>query len=470
MEESYHVCQICSDPFHTKAGLELHLLQHTSTQFSHKCSMCEKVLRDEHTLKCHVKTVHGEKKFSCDVCGKRFPHRGVLNAHRKTHNRPLFTCEVCNEIFKDSSYFKKHVKSHSGSRPHVCKVCGKSYLQNSHLKVHMSLHAKEKPFECNICQKSFRLARPFKEHLNMHRKVKNFKCTVCEYSSCFHKNLEAHMKNHLKNEISNRKGMKKSIEAPSKHVESKKSSLRNGSQGLNESLESNFFVENIPSSVTGSRFKIKAVSSRSDGGEEPTLDPKSSLGLELGAQAVKTGISLGLEEQSPVFLFVNVPDGDNSLREQIFSIADIDSLEMAQELSISTQPQDCSNKFPCDEYRPLDLTVLPPVRSNPNKLTLQLKNEDTFFNQNSGEDSPGFVEDPGFSTRTEEHFPVFSLRGGEPLEFEPRSGENSPGLNGRYLDFSVDNSGRRRSVFLAEQLEYEHQGEMRVVDPAEVTG
>ena len=60
------------------------------------------------TLKCHVKTVHGEKKLSCDVCSKRFPHRGVLNAHRKTHDRALFTSEVCHEIFKESSYFKKH--------------------------------------------------------------------------------------------------------------------------------------------------------------------------------------------------------------------------------------------------------------------------------------------------------------------------------------------------------------------------
>ena len=38
------------------------------------------------------------------------------------------------------------------------------------------------------------------------------------------------------------------------------------------------------------------------------------------------------------------------------------------------------------------------------------------------------------------------------------------------LEFTSVNSGRRRSVFLVEELDYEHQGEMTVVDPLKVTG
>ena len=53
-----------------------------TTNLIHKCDLCNKILRDEHTLKCHTKTVHGEKKLSCSVCGKKFPHkgRGVLSS------------------------------------------------------------------------------------------------------------------------------------------------------------------------------------------------------------------------------------------------------------------------------------------------------------------------------------------------------------------------------------------------------
>ena len=93
-----------------------------------KCGVCDKVLRNQHTLKCHLKTVHGEKKFACDICGKKFPHVGVLNAHKKTHSNTGLTCGVCQETFKDSSYFKKHVRSHSGTRPHVCQVGRRSIV------------------------------------------------------------------------------------------------------------------------------------------------------------------------------------------------------------------------------------------------------------------------------------------------------------------------------------------------------
>ena len=401
--------------FSTKDELNLHLVKHLN--MANKCGLCDKILRDEHTLKCHVRTVHGEKKFSCDLCGKKFPHLGVLNAHKKTHSNLSFKCKVCNETFKDSSYFKKHVRSHSGSRPHSCPVCGKSYLQHSHLKVHMSLHTKDKPYQCDSCQKTFRLAKSFREHLNMHQKVKNFQCSTCPYSTCFRKNLHAHMKNHLRKQDIEKKAMRSKADE----------------------------VKTVPKARKVVPEKIK---------------PDSGLGLEV---------------ESPVYLLVDVSERDGSLREQIFSMEDIetlDPLEMAQELSITTQPDPYSEKFQCDEYRPLDLSVVPSaIRCHPDKLTLNLKNDGSFFSENSGEESPGFPgEGSSFSTRTGEHFPGFSLRSGGSLEYETRSGENSPGLNGRFLDFSVDNNVRRRSVFLAEQLEYEHQGEMRVVDPAEVTG
>ena len=38
------------------------------------------------------------------------------------------------------------------------------------------------------------------------------------------------------------------------------------------------------------------------------------------------------------------------------------------------------------------------------------------------------------------------------------------------LEFTSANSGRRRSVFLVEESDYEHQGDMTVVDPIKVTG
>jgi len=397
-----------------------------TTSLAFQCDLCHKVLRDEHTLKCHAKTVHGEKKFSCNTCGKKFPHKGVLNAHKKTHSNLLLTCSVCQESFKDSSYFKKHVRAHAGSRPHACKTCGKSYLQYSHLKVHMSLHTKDKAFECNICQKTFRLSKSFREHQNMHQNIKNFKCSHCSYSTCFRKNLHAHLKNH----------------------ERKQEALKE------------------------SKFKINAERKKTDENDNnntkciPDIKIEKTVSTRVSVGQGNSAVTVADEPNAPVFLYVNVAEGQASLREQIFSIEDIetlDPLEMAQELSITTQPHTYAEKLRCDEYRPLDLSVVP-LRCTTDKLNLDIKTDGAYFNETEGP-SEYTDTDSGFSAASSARFPVFTG-----AEFgDRRSGESSPVLNGGFPDFTVDNSGRRRSVFLAEQLEYEHQGEMRVVDPAEVT-
>ena len=284
-------------------------------------------------------------------------------------------------------------------------MCGKSYLQYSHLKVHASLHTKDKPYQCGVCQKPFRLLRSFREHVNMHRNVKNFKCSQCAYATCFRKNLHAHVKNHLK---------------------------KQGNHGKEAKAET----------------ESKAVPDTND--NKAKTEKKEKIKIES---------TLELEEESPVYLFVNVTEG--AFREQIFSIEDIerlDPLAMAQELSITTQPHDYEEKYKSDEYRPLDLSVVPaPI---PDKLALNLKPAPAFFS------TSGEVESPVY-TETTTSFPAYT---GETIEFGSPPEEESPaGLSEGFPDFTVDNSGRRRSVFLAEQLEYEHQGEMRVVDPAEVT-
>lgn len=280
----------------------------------------------------------------------------------------------------------------------------------------MSLHTKDKQFQCEICRKTFRLAKSFKEHENMHKNIKNFKCNQCQYSSCFRKNLHAHLKNHQKNR--------------------------------------------------DFQTKRKVVYTKEKEGMSAMVTP-SQVVVEPGSESAN----------SPVYLLVNIEDKEGSLREQIFSIEDIETLdpmEMGGELSITTHPDiEYSASMKSEEYRPLDLSVVPPQTRAQNKLEIGTKNrtnETSFFNENSRTESPVFGEGTSkFPEQQAENFSVFSLGAEESLEYEPR--ESSPELNaGRFLDYSVDNSGRRRSVFLAEQLEYEHQGEMRVVDPTEVTG
>jgi DNA-directed RNA polymerase subunit RPC12/RpoP len=162
------------------------------------CSNCGKVLKDEHTLRCHLRTVHGEKKFACERCDKKFPTVGVLNAHLRTHSDILYACGTCGENFKDVAYFRKHVRAHSGERPYACQLCGRSYLQMSHLNAHMSLHTQVKQFTCTACPKCFRHATALKEHMNRHNNIKSHACRYCSYASSYRKNLASHLRTHRK--------------------------------------------------------------------------------------------------------------------------------------------------------------------------------------------------------------------------------------------------------------------------------
>jgi len=383
--------QVANQDFHNGLSVE---------QFS--CNQCGKCLRDPHTLKCHIKTVHGEKKFSCQTCNKKFPHKGALNAHLKTHNEASFTCNICKETIKDSSYFKKHVRSHSGNRPHECPVCGKSYIQKSHLTVHMSIHSDYKPYSCDICFKSFRLAKGYKEHRNMHLNIKNLKCSHCSYTTCFQKNLQTHVRNHLKD---------------------KKPKVKKGKNSSQSCKIEEYTTEPPIENET----------------KEPLISTTAGCQDPLG------------EIESPVYLLVNLETEENLA---IQDMETLNPLEMAQELCITTQPDKLGQ-----DYRPLDLSIVPTDNS---KISIKLHQSRNIFCEESTNTSDATSFENLTATLSSTNYTSTS----------DRSGAESPTdiTADQYLAYQAENQGRRRSVFLAEQLDYEHQGEMRVVDPAEVTG
>ena len=182
MQESSNLkCEICMKPQSSTAGLKQHIRRiHKNTPLVPiQCSECEKILRDEHTLKCHIKAVHSSKDFSCpyENCLKSFSQAGILNAHLKTHSdEKIYNCNICGLSYKDRSYYLKHLNVHdSGKKPYECEICGQSYIQSSHLKDHMTLHTGEKRFKCETCDKCFRQSKSYKEHLNSHNGLKPYK-------------------------------------------------------------------------------------------------------------------------------------------------------------------------------------------------------------------------------------------------------------------------------------------------------
>uniref|UniRef100_A0A182SHK5 Protein krueppel n=1 Tax=Anopheles maculatus TaxID=74869 RepID=A0A182SHK5_9DIPT len=89
------------------------------------------------------------KKFTCDICEKRFTTKGNLKAHVHLHNNiKPYRCEVCGDEFSRKHNYNVHKIRHTGERTHKCPVCDKSFVCSVNLKNHMVMHSDVKPYNC----------------------------------------------------------------------------------------------------------------------------------------------------------------------------------------------------------------------------------------------------------------------------------------------------------------------------------
>lgn len=57
----------------------------------------------------------------CDVCGKTFTHRYMLQSHLKRHDPSTWEqCDICHRSFPDG--LKRHMRVHSGERYSFMKI------------------------------------------------------------------------------------------------------------------------------------------------------------------------------------------------------------------------------------------------------------------------------------------------------------------------------------------------------------
>ena len=68
----------------TGSGLSKHWkFEHPEEPLPFLCHLCDHRSCDEYYLKHHIRSVHGDKIYKCDICGKESKHN--LAPHMKTH-------------------------------------------------------------------------------------------------------------------------------------------------------------------------------------------------------------------------------------------------------------------------------------------------------------------------------------------------------------------------------------------------
>ncbi|XP_038681936.1 zinc finger protein BALDIBIS-like isoform X2 [Tripterygium wilfordii] len=126
MARNRFVCEICNKGFQRDQNLQLHrrghnlpwkLKQRTSTEVKKRVYICPeptcvhhnpaRALGDLTGIKKHFSRKHGEKKWKCDKCSKKYAVQSDWKAHQKTCGTREYKCD-CGTIFSRRDSFITH--------------------------------------------------------------------------------------------------------------------------------------------------------------------------------------------------------------------------------------------------------------------------------------------------------------------------------------------------------------------------
>ena len=91
---------------------------------------------------------HGEPKFACNLCGKKFHLKHYLSAHMKTHGpKKPWKCPVCDAGFQLKGNMQQHLRRVHGPEhmppkkdlnlKYECEHCDMAFHRGDHLERHL---------------------------------------------------------------------------------------------------------------------------------------------------------------------------------------------------------------------------------------------------------------------------------------------------------------------------------------------
>ncbi|XP_063303071.1 PR domain zinc finger protein 15 [Pelobates fuscus] len=216
-------CEMCYRFFSTNSNLSKHKKKHGEKKFA--CEICNKLFyRRDVMLEHHRRHLEGVRRVkresmhqnadnsmkykkepsACPVCGKMFSCRSNMNKHLLTHGDKKYTCEICGRKFFRVDVLRDHIHIHfkdialmndqqreefigkigissednddnsdgsldSELHKYSCKRCQISFARGKeYLKHIMDVHA-ENGYDCSICHRRFALKATYHAHMVIHR-------------------------------------------------------------------------------------------------------------------------------------------------------------------------------------------------------------------------------------------------------------------------------------------------------------
>nr|CAD7392803.1 unnamed protein product [Timema cristinae] len=165
------------------------------------CEFCDKVCLNRKRLNHHVRIVHSNFRYTCDICSKEYKNKGTLDMHKKTHSggSENYVCDMCNFTTPWKTSMTIHRRRHLGKTSFQCDLCDKAYYKKCELEQHKYVHNTSKPYQCDVCGASYMQKHTLWQHTQSKHSADapQFPCPHCGRLYIFKSKLKSHIKTHL---------------------------------------------------------------------------------------------------------------------------------------------------------------------------------------------------------------------------------------------------------------------------------
>lgn len=192
-------CHECGMLLSNERALQRHLPTHEPTV----CIFCGKHVSKK-MLSKHM-LIHSERRYTCDICGKKFAQPAALSQHMQLHSdQKRYTCEKCGKQYAQAVGLRQHKQvcySMEENSPfsvdiskRTCNICSKVFTQVCSLNAHKrTVHDEGAKYKCNICGRNCLNYKKLEEHKLVHTKDKQHPCTYCDKYFKYERSLVQHL-------------------------------------------------------------------------------------------------------------------------------------------------------------------------------------------------------------------------------------------------------------------------------------